>query len=118
MTLQTPVLQEDREVRDKGFKITPVDQPYTALARAVLRGYVKNIQLCPKTITLENEFARTRARQGLKRAIEALRWAHERPTLYVLWCETAEIGVDSLSEHMIALASKKSLLMKAWEAQE
>ncbi len=118
MTLQVPVLQEDAEVRDKGFKIVPVAQPYTALARAVLRGSVKNIQLCPRTITLENEFARTRARQGLMRALEALRWAHDQPGLYVLWCETAEIGADWLSEHMIALASKKSLLMKAWEAQK
>lgn len=101
-----------------GFKIVPVNHPYTALARAVLKGSVKNIKLCPRTLLIPDMFTRSLARSRLMRALEALEWAWEQPEDFLFWCEVAEIGPDWLSERMKTLAQSKNLLMKAWEAQK
>lgn len=118
MVAQPEILESDLEVKAQGFKVTSVSFPYTILAKAVLRGSVKHIQLCPRTLVIEDPDTRQRATRRLKRSMEALKWAVERPKRYVLWCDMAEIDADWMSEHMITLARSKNLLWKAWEASK
>ena len=118
MVAQNAILLEDRTLIEKfGKKPVSVNQPYIALARAVLKGSVKSINNCPKTIIIADIRNVSSARTRLLRAIEALDWAHYQPDAYIFWCEVAEVGPDWLSGRMIGLAESKPLLLKAWEAQ-
>ncbi len=117
MTLQAPILVEDAEVRAKGFKITPVSQPYTDLAKAVLASAVKSIRNCPRTIRISNPVNQASARTRLLRALEAFDDAVTQPPRFTFWCYIAEIGPDWLAERMKTLAQSQPLLLKAHEFQ-
>ena len=91
--------------------------PQRDLANSVLLEAVKIIKNCPRTVNFETWSDTYGAKTRLINALEVLEDAVDQPERFIFWCEIAEIDVHLVSDKMIALAEKKPLLMKAWEAQ-